>query len=391
MKFVYGDSERLFINPALGCKSRCSYCYLPSLGMTLGKGAKPTANFEQIIKEFADVAPSFIPGKLGTIISIGCYSECFDDENKRTTLLLIEHFLSYGNPIQVATKKYISAGSFHRIKKNIKWEGQLTIFISSVSILQWRKIEKGTSPPEERFKSFENIKINKIPTYLYIKPVIDKITYESVDSYVEVIELYKPSGVIVGSQFVPSSDVTRVEAPIGEGLLSYRQTGDERVISDKLSAYAVIYAKSTAAVNFWRNVLPKNLSLLEIAQIENSTAYSLFEFDNYVENFCSLLKMVGYDFVSIINNDDSVEISAGLIQSQLEKKLQLHISDSSFSGSASEEIKQTFSVLKVETKLPGDFYQYTQEYRERILEKLCNTYAIDISFYKMKLSRLRLI
>ena len=31
-EYIFGDSNRLFLNTALGCSSACSYCYLPTLG-----------------------------------------------------------------------------------------------------------------------------------------------------------------------------------------------------------------------------------------------------------------------------------------------------------------------------------------------------------------------
>ena len=43
-------------------------------------------------------------GKNGTLISFGCYSECWDEKNKPQTIKLIKYFLEKGNQIQVATK-----------------------------------------------------------------------------------------------------------------------------------------------------------------------------------------------------------------------------------------------------------------------------------------------
>ena len=43
-----------------------------------------------------------------TLITLGCFSECWDDNNKPETIKLIKYFLQKGNQIQLATKKEIT-------------------------------------------------------------------------------------------------------------------------------------------------------------------------------------------------------------------------------------------------------------------------------------------
>ncbi len=61
-------------------------------------------------------------------------------------------------------------------------------------------IEKNTKKIENRFKTFDLIKKN-IPVVLYIKPVLNDITYKDMDLYKMYIEKYKIENVVVGSIF----------------------------------------------------------------------------------------------------------------------------------------------------------------------------------------------
>ena len=74
LHFVYGAQERIFLNTALGCSARCQYCYLPELDI----GNRPEYISAEETLEMLRNLSYFVPGPLGTILSIGCYSECWD-------------------------------------------------------------------------------------------------------------------------------------------------------------------------------------------------------------------------------------------------------------------------------------------------------------------------
>ena len=100
------DSDRLFVNASLGCSANCVYCYLPTLNCSKGKPLSTYITAEELIKQF-ETYKDFKAGKNGTLISFGCYSECWDEKNKPQTIKLIKFFLEKGNQIQFATKKYV--------------------------------------------------------------------------------------------------------------------------------------------------------------------------------------------------------------------------------------------------------------------------------------------
>ena len=88
----------------MGCVGQCEYCYLPKMGYSNSSNNIKTI-FSWDILDCIKLNKIHINKK--TLISIGCYSECWDDYNKKETINLIKHFLKKGNQIQISTKKEI--------------------------------------------------------------------------------------------------------------------------------------------------------------------------------------------------------------------------------------------------------------------------------------------
>ncbi|EGR0771080.1 radical SAM protein [Vibrio parahaemolyticus] len=255
---VYGTDKRLFLNSTLGCRSKCSYCYLPSLDYQIDAPSLVTVPSEEIIQTVASRA-DYIPGKHGTIISLGCYSECWDESVRSLTIELIEHFLRSGNPVQFATKREVKYEDLEEIRNYISWYGQLSIFVSSTTLTHWNKIEKNTDSPIMRFNNFKLTKKLGIPVYLYIKPVLESITIKDLDNYLNLIEERDISGVVVGRKFVKDSQKnTNDYAPISNKALKYSNTNKEvNLIYNTFNKKLPTFTESVQAIEFWRNHVEK--------------------------------------------------------------------------------------------------------------------------------------
>ena len=163
------NTNRLFVNTSLGCNANCSYCYLPNLNYSKGKELNTYITAEELIKQI-ETYKDFKTGKNGTLISFGCYSECWDEINKPQTIKLIKYFLEKGNQIQFATKRYVDYKDLIDVSKFIKYYNQLTIFISSATISEWNKFEKGTNFQGWSSVIMKNIFINQRRRTAKIKP-----------------------------------------------------------------------------------------------------------------------------------------------------------------------------------------------------------------------------
>ncbi|MGI5898267.1 MAG: hypothetical protein ACOX6Q_03885, partial [Candidatus Dojkabacteria bacterium] len=145
------DNKRVFLNNSLGCLGQCTYCYLPRLGYSNKKIKKETISARELIQT---LVKSKININENTLITLGCYSECWDDYNKKETVDLLKYFLKRGNQIQLSTKKQIRKEELLEIIPLIKYYGQLVIFVSSATISKQEIFEKNTTNVKDRFKNF---------------------------------------------------------------------------------------------------------------------------------------------------------------------------------------------------------------------------------------------
>lgn len=240
------EKERLFINTSLGCTANCAYCYLPTLKYSKGKKLDNYVTAEKILKDLENYKELEL-GRNGTLISFGCYSECWDERNKKETIKLIKYFLEKGNKIQLSTKKYIDYKELTDISKLIKFYGQLTIFISSATISYSDVLENNTTPPKERFKSFLITKELNIPTILYIKPVLYNITIKDIDLYKEVIKKYNIKDVVVGS-IIKTNGKGEVAPFVNDNSMHAEPIEQEKEIISSLKEVCNVYTKSLQVV-----------------------------------------------------------------------------------------------------------------------------------------------
>lgn len=238
------DDKRIFINTSLGCQGDCAYCYLPKLGYTK-RNKYNRVSAERIIKM---VDENDVLIKENTLITLGCFSECWDDYNKLETLKLIKYFLEKGNQVQLSTKKKIFISEIEEIFPLIEYYGQLIIYVSVATISKHDSLEKNTENIDKRLETFY---ISKVPVVLYIKPVIQNVTIKDLELYKEYIKYYNIKDVVVGSLF--KNNISSESVPfLKENILFYNPVSDEDVIFSELSKICNVYRRSTEVVNYYR-------------------------------------------------------------------------------------------------------------------------------------------
>ena len=242
------DNKRLFINTSLGCSGECSYCYLSKLGYGNKDDNYKTISASNIIEM---IEKSTLDLTEDTLITLGCFSECWDDHNKKETLKIIEYFLKKGNQIQLSTKKKIYIEELSTLIPYIKYYGQLIIFVSSATISKHSIIEKNTELIEKRFENFEISKSLNIPVVLYMKPILQNITIKDLDLYKSYIEHYHIRDVVVGSIFTNNTTNETVHFS-NKNELFYNSIKDEDIIISELSKICNVYRRSTDVTNYYR-------------------------------------------------------------------------------------------------------------------------------------------
>src|SRR6266581_2256174 len=135
---------RVFINPALGCASKCRFCYTEELGFT----ALELSPFDgdDVRGELLKI-PQFFPGRHGTLISLSPDTEPFDKRVLAKTLGYITSLSTLGNPMQIATRRKLERDTVRRILDSLIYPDQLILFVSSCTISYHNVIEVGTTTP----------------------------------------------------------------------------------------------------------------------------------------------------------------------------------------------------------------------------------------------------
>jgi DNA repair photolyase len=244
-KHIFGECSRVFLNTELGCASSCSYCYLPSEGYFVGKASAQASRLgaHEILTALA-ADPRILWGTDGTIFSIGCFSECWDRRNRTETIKLIQGLLPKLNKVQLATKRRIAKEDLEKITTSSGWRNQLAVFVSSATISEWTKYERGTTHPVKRFQTLEACQSFGIAAYLYIKPVIPGVTISDANLYASLMERYKV-GAIVGDRFTENTSGNR--SPISKKL-GIIENIDVAMLRKILSRHGAVFKNSTDAL-----------------------------------------------------------------------------------------------------------------------------------------------
>lgn len=240
------NNKRLFINLSLGCASSCSYCYLDKLGFSNGQYNLDAKTSDEIKSMINDLN---VEVNENTLISFGCYSECFSDATKYEVVKLIEHFIHSGNVVQVSTKKEIDFSLLESALSYVKYYGQFVIFTSCSTISRHDEFERDTDEVKMRFKNFKHI--SEVPVVLYIKPVVEGVTIKDINEYIEYIKMYGIKDVVVGSIFDSKGFGEKI--PMSSENMYYRPCNDEDIIADALSKYARVSKKSTKVLELYNS------------------------------------------------------------------------------------------------------------------------------------------
>ena len=243
------DNKRIFVNTCLGCTGKCSYCYLGKMGYDNSSIVGEVRKAEELIEEIEKNGIS-----RDTLITLGCFSECWDDNNKPETIKLIKYFLQRGSQIQLATKKEISIEEAKEFESLIQYLGQLVIFVSSATISKWDAIEMGTDSPSKRFNTFEISKVLNISTALYMKPILKGITRQDIELYKEVIQKYGVRDVVVGSIFGEKEAEETVHFS-DKGTLFYNPISEEFEIKIRLMELGNlrVYSRSSEVMHYYKD------------------------------------------------------------------------------------------------------------------------------------------
>jgi DNA repair photolyase len=195
--FVAFTRGRVFISTTLGCRSRCSYCYIADFGYR-GRVVVPMFGGADL-RDFLLSHPGFAPGPQGDLLSLGCFGEPFDPAYAGGTLDSVSALAVLGNPMQIATKRQVTGQSAAALAGATLHSRQLTALISMSTLNDWERLEPGTASPSERLIGARHIAEQGLPVCLYIQPVVPGVTDLEVEGLSRVLRCGPFDCGVVGS------------------------------------------------------------------------------------------------------------------------------------------------------------------------------------------------
>lgn len=192
---TYKDG-RIFVSPIIGCTGGCSYCYLKL--QDIKKPSTISIDMNSIVNN-----NQFIPGKNGTIISIGAWGDIFQtDESKDYSIKLINCLTTLGNPIQFMSKYSLDEKSISSISQSIQYSHQLLYSTTITTIDHWRKIEPHTDPPFKRLETCKCFSKNGVDCNVMIKPFLPGITDLEINKIAELLGKYNVGYCVIGRLYI---------------------------------------------------------------------------------------------------------------------------------------------------------------------------------------------
>lgn len=191
---------RFFVSPILGCRARCSYCYIFSEGY----------NSQVILNKFTiDESIQWIlnskeykPGINGSIISIGAWGDPFPPDNaeaKNYTLEWVKNLCSLGNPVQLISRFALENSIVDTIASFIKYKNQILFSTSITTFRHWKEIELNTDSPLQRLETLQKFQGQGIPANIMIKPFLNGITDREIEDFIYYLNTYGIKYCVVGS------------------------------------------------------------------------------------------------------------------------------------------------------------------------------------------------
>ena len=245
---ISGNKERIFVSVAWGCQYNCKYCYLQDFGIY---GIKQFFGKDELLLEL-ERRKIFIPGKKGSLVTIGCFTECWNEINRKTTIDIINFFLKQGNYVQISTKKKIHDEEIASIADNVQFENQMNIFVSLPTISYANIFEPDVDCPNLRIENLDIKQKYGINTYLYIKPVLENITIKDKEKYVELIKKYQIP-VVVGELLHPASKKEKGFF-LGNAYMQEHPSDDSEELSEFFEKYTKVYKHSDEIINHLRKM-----------------------------------------------------------------------------------------------------------------------------------------
>lgn len=196
------------IHVATNCSYSCRYCYIKDMGFKFKHPVPSPLSGKELTFALLNNR-SFLPGKGGTLIAMGAVSDPFLVPEK--SLAFLTELSKLGNPIQFATKSFLSADMSERIKKISRRKSRISPLITIITLAHASVLEPNAPRPEKRFETIKNLANAGLQPVLFLRPVIPKVNTKEVGLIMKKAKKAGAIGVVIGTFRVTRHILNRLE------------------------------------------------------------------------------------------------------------------------------------------------------------------------------------
>jgi len=165
------------LNPYVGCTHRCSYCYARFMRRFTGH-SEPWGSFVDVKVNAPDVlSRQLARTQISGPVLIGSVCDAYQPVEKRygLTRVCIKQLVANDIPFSVLTKSRLVLRDLDIIRMAGK-NASVGISIAMLDDSIRRNFEPGASAIQDRLNTLEELHKNGVQTYVFIGPILPKIT-----------------------------------------------------------------------------------------------------------------------------------------------------------------------------------------------------------------------
>lgn len=196
------------IHVATNCSYSCRYCYIKDMDFKFKHPVPSSLNGKELVFALLNNR-SFLPGKGGTLIAMGAVSDPFLVPEKNFAFL--KELSKLGNPIQFATKSFLSVDMSERIKRISRRKSEISPLITIVTLSHASVLEPNAPRPRKRFETIKNLANAGLQPVLFLRPIIPKINKKEARLIMKKAKKAGAIGVVIGSFRVTRNILDRLE------------------------------------------------------------------------------------------------------------------------------------------------------------------------------------
>ncbi len=179
------------IHPAVGCSSKCVYCYVPHNNVKISP-----LNGQEMAYSIIR-SPYFFPGKNGTFLAFGSITDpLLPAVRSKTFDIINEIYQTFGNPIQISTKQVLT---WDEMSESIGEILNQICLLVSCSTTYSSDLEPFVPSFQHRMNFIKELRTRGTKSFVFLRPIIPGITNKNTDELTNMIKNVNPLGVVLGS------------------------------------------------------------------------------------------------------------------------------------------------------------------------------------------------